>query len=263
MHPYLSAPTPHLFGHRGASGECPENTLPSFRRAVEGGVGFLETDCHATSDGEIVLLHDGDLSRTTNGEGPVREARFAELERLDAGYHFTPDRGATFPYRGSGVRIPRLRELLEAFPALRVNLEIKQAEPPIVDRVLDELRAARALDRVLLAAEDDGVMAKIRAADPGTALGSSLADVVAFYRALAEDRIASFEPAGDALQVPPSFGGDPLVTPEAVAAAHACGLRVHVWTLNDPKEIRRVLSLGVDGVMSDFPARLVQISRSL
>lgn len=263
MHPYLSAPTPHLFGHRGASGERPENTLPAFERAVECGVGFLETDCHATSDGEIVLLHDGELSRTTNGEGPVAETRFAELGQLDAGYRFTPDRGVTFPYRGSDVRIPRLRELLAAFPGLRINLEIKQAEPAIVDAVLDLLRVARALDRVLLAAEDDSVMAKIRAQDPGTALGSSLADVIAFYRALAQDRIASFEPAGHALQIPTSFAESSLVTPEALSAAHDLGLVVHVWTINDPSEMRRLLSCGVDGVMSDFPERLVQASRSL
>src|SRR5687768_4901748 len=118
MHPYFDRAKPHLFGHRGASGERPENTLPAFERALAQGVSYLEMDCHATRDGEIVVLHDAELERTTDGEGVVSEHSYAELERLDAGYRFTPD-GRAFPFRGAGIRIPRLVEVLTAYPQAR------------------------------------------------------------------------------------------------------------------------------------------------
>ena len=261
VHSYFDTPRPQLFGHRGASGEAPENTHAAFERALAQGVPYLEMDCHATADGEIVIHHDDTLERTTDADGPIRERRFAELERIDAGHRFTPDGGRTFPFRGSGVRVPRLVEVLAAYPNARVNLEVKQAEPPIAEEVVRLVRRAGAERRVLLAAEDEAILAKLRALDPGTALGSSLADVVEFVQAGAQDRLDSFAPRGHALQVPTHALGRPLVTREFVAAAHARGLVVHVWTINESDEMRRLLALGVDGLMSDFPARLVAAAR--
>jgi glycerophosphoryl diester phosphodiesterase len=261
VHPYFDIPRPHLFAHRGASGEAPENTRAAFERAVELGVRYLEMDCHATADGELVILHDADLARTTDAEGPVRERRFAELERIDAGHRFTPDGGRTFPFRGRGVRIPRLAEILAAFPEVRINLEVKQDDPPIAEEVVRAVRRAGAERRVLLAAEAEAVLAKLRALDPGTALGSSLEDVVEFVRAGAENRLAGHRPRGHALQIPPEALGRPLVTPELLAGARHLGVFVHVWTINEPREMRRLLELGVDGVMSDFPARLLAAAR--
>lgn len=233
----------------------------AFERALAQGVPYLEMDCHATADGEIVIHHDETLERTTDAEGPIRAKSFAELERIDAGHRFTADEGRTFPFRGAGVRVPRLADVLAAFPEARVNLEVKQADPPIGEEVVRIIRRARAESRVLLAAEDESVLAKLRALAAGTALGSSLADVVEFVRAGAEGRLASFAPRGHALQVPTHALGRPLVTREFVEMAHDRGLAVHVWTINDSDEMRRLLALGVDGVMSDFPARLVAAAR--
>jgi glycerophosphoryl diester phosphodiesterase len=258
VHPYFDGPSPQLFGHRGASGEAPENTRVSFDRALEQGVRYLELDCHATADGEIVVLHDAELSRTTNAEGPVRAHRFAQLERIDAGYRFTPDGGHTFPYRDTGVRIPRFADLLAALPEARFNLELKQAEPPIAEEVVRLVWRARAESRVLLAGEHEPTLAAVRALEPGTALGSSVEDVVEFVRAAAEDRLGAFRPRGHALQIPPEAFGRPLVTKALVEGAHRVGLAVHVWTINEPNEMRRLAALGVDGIMSDFPARLVE-----
>ncbi len=259
MHAYFDLPLPHLFGHRGACGEAPENTGVSFERAWAQGVGYLEMDCHATRDGEIVILHDSEVARTTNGEGPVSSLRFAELEKLDAGHRFSPD-GETFPFRGRGVVVPRLAEVLERFPEARINLEIKQEEPAIAEAVVELIERAGATPRVLLAAEENRVLERVRALDPGTAIGSSFADVAAFYQALDEDRIEGFQPLGHALQIPPAALGRDLVTREALDAAHSLGLLVHVWTVNDADEMRRLLDLGVDGLMSDFPARLVAVA---
>jgi len=234
----------------------PENTMPAFARALEYGVPFLEMDCHATRDGEIVVLHDAALERTTDGDGPVAERSFAELERLDAGYRFTLD-GGSFPFRGRGIRLPRFAEVLRAFPGVRLNLEVKQADPPIAAEVVRLVKRANAESRVLLASADEPILAAIRALDPGTALGSSTADVIEFVKAAAESRIASFTPRGHALQIPPDAFGRPLVTRELVEAARRVGLFVHVWTINDADEMKRLLGLGVDGLMSDLPGLLV------
>ena len=261
MHPYFAVALPHLFGHRGAAGEAPENTLPSFERAWAAGLRYLETDCHATRDGEIVLCHDPSLERITNGQGPISAHSYAELEKLDAGYHFSTD-GRSHPFRGTGVRILRLDELLQAFPAAHVNLEVKAADAAIAAEVVRRVRRAGAERRMLLAAEDAQVLDLLRALDPGTALGSSLEDVIAFYSALDSGALASFTPRGHALQIPPSAFGRDLVAPEVIAAAERLGLFVHVWTIDEPAEMRRLLERGVHGLMSDHPARLLEAARA-
>src|SRR6185369_11672155 len=129
--PAFPGPLPRAFGHRGAAGVAPENTIVSFRRGCADGADVLELDVHATADGEIVVLHDPTLERTTDGAGAVAALRFAEIERLDAGHRFTPDGGRTFPFRGTGVRVPRLGDLLREFPGMPLNIEIKQETPSI------------------------------------------------------------------------------------------------------------------------------------
>ncbi len=261
MHPFFDLPTPHLFAHQGASGERPENTIPAFERAVAQGIAFLEMDCHGTRDGEIVICHDAHVDRTTDGSGPIGEHDFAALERLDAGGRFSPD-GHSFPFRGRGIRIPRLQEVLERFPESRINLEIKQRVPPIADEVVRVIQRAGAGHRVLLAAAEDDIMESIHKLAPGTAFGSSTGDVLAFYTAVRDDAWDGFEPRGQALQIPTEFAGNDLITPESVAAARRVGLFMHIWTINDPAEMRRLLALGVDGLMSDYPARLLQEARA-
>jgi len=254
---YFAAPRPRIFGHRGASGVAPENTLPSFALAAALGVGYLELDVHATRDGEIVVLHDAQLDRTTDGRGLVRQHTWAEVAALDAGWHFTHD-GRTFPYRGQRVRVPRLSEVLSAFPAHGLNIEIKQGEPAIVDAVLDVLRAGQALERTLLAAEHDEIMQAIRVAvGDRVATGMSIGDVMSFFDRVSRDDWQGYVRPGNALQVPPAHGGIEIVTPAFVGAAHRVGLEVHVWTINDADEIARLLALGVDGVMSDLPGLIV------
>jgi glycerophosphoryl diester phosphodiesterase len=256
-HPYFDLPTPIPIGHRGAAGEVPENTLESFRRAVDVGVAIVESDVHLSRDGEVVIHHDADLDRTTDGSGPLAARSLEELRRLDAGYRFTPDGGRSHPFRGQGLRIPSLAEALEAFPDMRFNLELKAATPGLLEHTL-ELVADRA-ERTLLAAADDRIMAALRDHLEKTgvpvAVGASAGDVLGFVRAALDG--APPPPGPMALQVPPEVAGRPLVTPEFVAHAHAHGLHVHVWTINEPAEIERLLDLGVDGVMSDFPGRVV------
>jgi glycerophosphoryl diester phosphodiesterase len=251
--PFFAPPLPRIFGHRGAAGVAPENTLPSFALAVALGAGYLELDVHATADGEIVVLHDPELDRTTDGSGPVAARTWSQVSALDAGQHFTHD-GHSFPYRGQGVRVPRLADVLEAFPNHRVNIEIKQADPPIVGAVLDVLRRADSLDRVLLAAEADDIMGAIRReVGDRVATGMCVGDALDFFGRVQRDEWSGYSAPGNALQIPPAHAGLELVTPASVAAAHRAGLEVHVWTINDGAQIERLLAVGADGVMSDLP----------
>ena len=256
-HPFLSLARPIVFGHRGASGERPENTLISFEHALAQGADVLETDVHLTRDGEVVALHDSDVERTTDGVGDVAALSWAELSQLDAGHRFEAADGST-PFRGRGVSVPRLEEVLARFPQARFNIELKRGDARLVGAVLDQLRRARREELSLLAAEQDDTMQLLRAAvrerDSRVALGASVADVLGFVRAAIE---RGTPPAGPmALQIPAEFLGRPLVTPELVSFAHAHGVQVHVWTVNEPAEMRRLIALGVDGLMSDYPGRL-------
>lgn len=249
---YLSGPRPRLFAHRGGSSIAPENTLEAFRAGLAAGADRLELDVHATADGQVVVFHDATLDRTTDGSGPVREVTLAELRRLDAGARFAGPSG-DFPFRGRGIVVPTLDELLEALPGVALNIEVKQDAPAIERAVLEVLARHGARDRVLLAAEDAAIMERIRAADPDGLTGFSTADVLEFFGRLEAGTLGGWLPPGAALQIPPSWEGTDLVTPSSVEAAHRLGLEVHVWTIDDPGEIDRLLDLGVDGIMTDDP----------
>lgn len=258
-HPYFADPGPMLFGHRGASGELPENTIPAFERALEQGASAIETDVHLSRDGEVVVFHDDALDRTTDATGPIAALTYEQIQELDAGYGFSDGTGT--PHRGRGFQIPRLADVFRAFPSTHFNIEIKVDDERLIEAVLD-LVADRA-DRTLVAAATDPCMKRLRAAlatrsfEP--AMGASLGDVVGYVQAALGRGDRPAHPM--ALQIPPAFSGQPLVTPELISFAHDHGVHVHVWTINDPAEMRRLLDLGVDGVMSDFPGTLVEVAR--
>lgn len=259
VHPYFDLPVPISIGHRGCAGEAPENTLPSFERALAQRAAILESDVHLTRDGVAVLIHDAEVDRVTEARGAVASFDWPDLCKLDAGYRFSRDGGASHPFRGAGIRIPSLEQALLAFPEARFNLELKAADPALVDRALEIVARLGRADRTLLTAEKDEVMAHLRArlddrGSPRVAQGASVGDVLGFVRGALEGRAPPRGPM--ALQIPAEFAGGPLVTRELVDHAHAHGVQVHVWTINDPDEMRRLLDLGCDGIVSDFPARL-------
>jgi len=258
---YFSGPRPRVFGHRGAAGLAPENTLPSFERAVRDGAGILELDVHATRDGVVVVIHDSTLERTTDGVEEVRRLGFAELRRYDAGFRFAAEGG--HPFRGRGIRVPSLEEIVEAFPEVALNIEIKQDEPAIEVAVVDLLERHSALDRVLLAAEDDRIMRRIRRCAPDLPTSAAYGEARDFFERCFADRWSDYVPVARALQIPPQAADIDLVVAPAIDAAHRFGLEMHVWTVNEEPEMARLLELGVDGVMSDFPGRLAQVVRRL
>lgn len=251
---FLDGPRPRVLGHRGAKGHAPENTIPSFRKALELGADILEMDVHATRDGTVVVCHDDTVDRTTNGSGAIRRLVHSEIAKLDAGYRWSPD-GEHYPFRGQGVRIPALLEVLEAFPGTPLNIEIKQADPPAVDLVVALLKEKDREETVNLAAENPAIMEEIRNSDWEGATGYSMADVLAFMEALAGDTLDAYRPPGIALQVPERWAEVDVVTESFVKGAHRCGVEVHLWTINALADMGRLLALGVDGLVTDYPER--------
>jgi glycerophosphoryl diester phosphodiesterase len=215
---------------------------------------------HATADGHVVVLHDPLLERTTDGAGPVREQTLAEVQALDAGHHFTAPDGS-HPWRGRGVRVPTLDELLAAHPGVPLNIEVKQDEPAIEAAVLAALDRHHARDRTLLAAEHAPIMSRIRAAAPGMLSSCSAAEVADFVFRLRDGQLEGWTAPAFALQVPPSYEGIAIVTAESVSAAHRHGLEVHVWTIDDAAEMDALLDLGVDGIMTNLPALGLEVLR--
>jgi glycerophosphoryl diester phosphodiesterase len=249
---------PTNFAHRGASAQSPENTIEAFRLAVEAGAGGLELDVHMTLDGEIVVIHDRTVDRTTEGSGVVAEMGLDELRLLDAGYRFNPEGG--HPYRGQGVKIPTLAEVYERFPTACVNIDIKESQPGVEETVMGVIRDASAEGRSLVVSDDHTVVRRFRSVSGGRiSTGASRLEIGAFYllSTLRLERL--YGPAFDALQVPVEHAGFTLVTPRTLEAAHARGARVDVWTINEPGEMRRLLGLGVDVIMTDRPQTLADV----
>ncbi len=260
-HPFFDVTNPTIIGHRGAAGSAPENTLTSFARALELGAEVLESDVHVTSDAVPVLIHDPSVDRTTNGHGPVVDYTLSELQELDAGQHFSTDGGTSFPQRAQGVRVPTLEEAFEAFPNSRFNLEIKASPNALVGRVIDLVEKFERSERTLLTAGDDAIMLELRrekrVRGSCFAIGASMADILAVVKAAVAQQPAPEDVM--ALQIPDEFGGQPLVTPDLVRFAHDAGIAVHVWTINEPEQMRRILALGADGLVTDYPERMAAL----
>jgi glycerophosphoryl diester phosphodiesterase len=255
-HPFLDDHGPLAIAHRGGAGVAPENTLPAFAAAIDLGYRYLETDAHVTRDGIVVAFHDDRLDRVTDRSGTIGELTIDDVEAADAGHVFTSDGGTTFPFRGRGVRIPRLEELLGAWPEARVNIDPKT--DAVVAPLIDLLDRMDAWDRVCLGSFSDRRLREIRARSRGRACTSMGPRAVAVARiAAASGRMP--RQGADCLQVPPRQGPVPIVTAGFVRAAHRVGLPVHVWTINDAPTMRTLLDLGVDGVLTDDPRLLLEV----
>jgi len=247
-HPFLSASGPIAFAHRGGSGEAPENTLAAFEIAVSLGYRYLETDTHVTRDGVLVAFHDDRLDRITDRTGAIAELDIVEVTAADAGHTFSSDGGKSFPFRGRGVRIPRLAEILERWPRVRVNIDPKSdacVEP--LATLLDRLGA---WERVCVGSFSDSRLRRIRALGRGRACTSMGPRAVA-VACLAAASGGMPRLGADCVQVPIRRGPIRIVTPRFVESAHRAALPVHVWTINDEPTMNALLDLGVDGIMSD------------
>jgi glycerophosphoryl diester phosphodiesterase len=259
MHAYL-APRPVAFAHRGGAARWPENTLTAFEGAVGLGYRYVETDVHRTRDGAIVCVHDATLERTTDGAGNVWDHTLAELKALDAGYRFSSD-GQRFPFRGRGCVIPTLEDAFALHPELRLNVEIKQRAPAMEEALWREIDRLGVHERILVAAAHDPLMERFRRARPHAPMPTSpgFRGVLRFWLGAESGLHHLARYPFDALQVPPRHRGLTVVDRRFVEVAHRHGIRVHVWTIDEADEMRRLLDLGVDGIMTDEPELLAAV----
>jgi len=250
-----------VIAHRGGAALWPENTLVAFEGARDLGVDVLELDIHATSDGVLVVIHDSVVDRVTEGSGLVKEKTLTELKQLDAGYRWTED-GETHPYRGKGLTIPTLAEVIEAAPDHWINIDIKQARPPIVDRLATLIETANLSERVLVGSFDPKVLRAFRKRCPGVATAAGLGEAKRFF-VLHNLYLARFYKAkrGVAFQIPVDHEGRSIVTPRLIRDAHRRGFGVHAWTVNREAEMRRLIEAGVDGIVTDRPDLLLAIRK--
>ncbi|NUS31306.1 MAG: glycerophosphodiester phosphodiesterase [Streptomyces sp.] len=233
-HPYLDHPGPIPFAHRGGAADGLENTLPQFRRAVETGYRYLETDVHATADGKLVAFHDATLDRVTDGAGRIADLPWADVSRA----------------RVAGQEpVPLFEELLETFPDARWNVDLK-AESAL-HPFLDLIERTNTWDRVCVGSFSEArVVRAQRLAGPRLATSYGTRGVLNL-RLRSWGVPAALRRSAVAAQVPEAQSGIQVVDHRFVRAAHARGLHVHVWTINDPDRMHRLLDLGVDGIMTD------------
>ncbi|MGC1107641.1 MAG: glycerophosphodiester phosphodiesterase family protein [Candidatus Acidiferrales bacterium] len=231
---------PWIIGHRGAPGYAPENTMASFRRAVELGAAFIETDLRLSHDARFVAMHDATLDRTSNGRGLVRDFTLAQLRELDAGSWFAPE--------FAGEKIPTLDEILAFAREVDVvfYLEVKhEAGWGVHHGVAGALRAANESARSVVISFDPSMLANLRRLDAGLLMGflfeSPLANVVEKAQQIGARQIC---PRAD------------LVTRQLLNEAQEAGLQVATWTVNEPAQMDALISMGVNGIMTDYPDRL-------
>lgn len=260
QHPFWTATTaPRVIAHRGGRGLWPENTLYAFRGAAELGADVLEMDIRQTADGVLVVLHDETVDRTTDGSGPVAALTLPRLRELDAGYRWSADGGATHPYRGQGLTVPSLREVFSALPRTRMNLEIKTRDATLSKPLCELIREHRREHLVVVASFGQDAMDAFRSACPGVATAATADEARRFFRLTALFLDPLFEPRAEALQVPERLGSLDVLTPTFVRAARRLNLKVDVWTVNEPGDMRRLIALPVDGIMTDYPDRMLAL----
>lgn len=242
--PFLDHPGPLPFAHRGGAGSWPENTMPAFEGAVALGYHYVETDAHVTADGICLAFHDDHLDRVTDRTGVIAELPYRAVRdaRVDG-----------------REPIPLMEDLLGTFPDLRINIDPKH--DGAVEALAAVIRRTGATERVCIGSFSDARIARLQA-ELGPTLCTSLGP-----RATARLRGGSFGlPAGSlpgpCAQLPHSYKGVPVVDRRLVAKAHALGLQVHVWTIDDEDEMHQLLDLGVDGLMTDQPAVLRKVLES-
>ena len=220
-----------MFAHRGGGKIGPENTIAAFDRGLEGGADGLELDVHLARDGIVVVNHDATLDRTTRAKGPLKDRTASELAEFN---------------------VPPLRAVLARYPKVGIIIELKERGPELAEAVVDEVRRAGASDRVCLGSFSVSAMRAARAAAPAIATSGARFEVrMALYRSWCG--LSPGHVPYQAFQVPETSGATRVVSPKFVQLAHKAGIAVHVWTVDEPEDIRRLLDWGVDGIISDRP----------
>jgi glycerophosphoryl diester phosphodiesterase len=258
--PFWAADRPRVFAHRGGCALGPENTLAAFDAGVAAGADGLELDVHLSADGVVVVHHDETLDRTTSGAGPLAQRTAAELAAVDAGCRFESTGGGTF--RGQRIGIPTLRDVLERYRDIPIIVEMKVDSVEMGRALAAEVRRADAVDRVCVAGFGCRAVRAARAALPRIASSACAAEVrIALYRSWVRWPVRHVSHGG--YQVPEVAGRHRIVSPAFVRHAHAAGLQVQVWTVDEEPDMRRLLDWGVDALISNRPDLAVAVRNAI
>ncbi|WP_371806052.1 glycerophosphodiester phosphodiesterase [Candidatus Lokiarchaeum ossiferum] len=284
--PFVKNYRPLVMAHRGDSANVPENTLASFEDAYKLNVDCIESDTHLTKDGQFVLFHDDKLDRTTDGTGLIADYTVEELKKLDTGFHFSGTPDNPHPFRGKGYHIHTIDEILPTFPDVRFNLDIKSKNPKAPELLAKKLADLEVEERVMVGSFHQGQIRLFRK-NSKIPTGAGSREVLSFWRKSKSwirkhpEIIQNNNPVNPddidrnqkevfgkllpyyALQIPEGYLFLKIVKPEFIIFAHHMGIAVHIWTINDAKDMRRLLQWGVDGIFTDHPKILLEVVGSI
>lgn len=240
--------------HRGGAGLSPENTLYAFRLATtEFGADALEMDVWSSKDGYLVVHHDKSVERTTGDPGEICDMTLAQIKSLDAGYNFTTD-GKTFPMRGKGLTIPTLEEVFQAFPGVRMNIEIKQARPPIEKKLYDLIVKYNMAGLALVVARQEEVRKRFASLNRDRVATAASAKQIFLFLVLTRLRLNFlYTPNINAFQAPREMCGVKVLSRRFIREAHNKNIAVHSWIINNKKKMRQLVKAGMDGIITDYP----------
>lgn len=257
-HPFFISERPLVFAHRGGAALAPENTLVAFDNGLALGADGLELDVHLSRDRIVMVHHDHTLDRTTNLHGPISQFPASELAGADAGWNFQV--GDTYPFRGRGIGVPTLAEVLGRYPDVRVIVELKTGEEELAKAVVAVIRAANAINRVCVGSFDVRGLRYVRTLEPALATSGARREVL--WSLLSTWCRCSLHPASYCgFQVPERSGRTRVVSRAWINAAHRAGLGVHVWTVDHPEDAVRLLEYGADALITDRPDLIVPVCR--
>ena len=263
---YATYRPPLIIAHQGGDGIWPGDTMFAFEKAVEIGADVLEMDAHITEDGQVVLMHDEEVDRTTEGTGLIEEMTLEELKQLDAAYKWSNDGDKTFPYRGQGIQVPTLEELFRKFPQMHYVIEIKLTQNPIDQVLCNLIRKHNMQDKVMVASFHDEAMQKFRDTCPEIATSASRTEVrnfvllgKVFLSGFVAPQYQSIQPPYD----PKESMNIPIMTPRFIREAHAKNIKVEPWTVDDPDLMKQYIEWGVDGIMTDRPDVMIDVLQEL
>ncbi len=257
---YFDTRKPQIIAHQGGNLLRPGNTMLAFNHARSLGVDVLEMDAHTAAGGEVVLMHDATVERTTDGSGSLNSLRLDEIKALDAAYHWPFD-GQSTPYRGKGVRVPTLAEVLERFPGMPLNIEIKQETPSMAEPLCTLLREHGAERRVLVASFHRGAMLEFREACPEVATSAFSGEVTLFLVHQKLGLASLYKPRAHALQLPAQRYGFDLHSEPVMRAAAERQMHFDAWTINDEASLEVLFARGVGGVITDRPDLAVAVRK--
>ena len=245
--------------HRGGEGRWPSNTLFAFQQAVASGADALEMDLQRTADGVLVVRHDPFVESTSDGTGFIHDFKLADLKKLDAGYTWTADGGATYPYRGQGITIPTLEEVFTAFTDIPLNIDIKPKEAQVVHQLSQMLHDLGRLEQMVVGSFHESQLRLFRQLCPSTPTAAGVAETRTFFLLSRVFLDRFYHPQVQVFQIPEYSGKLRIVTPRFIHAAHAQGIPVHIWTVDERADMLRLIEWGVDGIITDYPDILAGI----